>query len=58
MPKNQFQRPLPVRHTHNVPRHGAPLPKRMPEVRKPILPQQAQPPLPSLEALLAKTTIK
>ncbi len=22
MPKNQFQRPLPVQHTSNVPRHG------------------------------------
>ena len=58
MPTNQFQRPLPVRHTRNVPRHGAPFPKRKPEVRKPISPQQAQPPLPSLEALLAKTKIK
>jgi hypothetical protein len=30
MPKNQFQRPLPVNHTHKVPRHGKtqpPLPK-------------------------------
>jgi len=26
MPKNQFQRPLPVKHTANVPRHGKPQP--------------------------------
>jgi hypothetical protein len=26
MPKNQFQRPAPVKHTRNVPRHGAPQP--------------------------------
>lgn len=26
MPKNQFQRPAPVQHTQNVPRHGKPLP--------------------------------
>lgn len=26
MPKNQFQRPAPVKHTRNVPRNGAPQP--------------------------------
>lgn len=51
MPKNQFQRPLPVRHTHNVPRHGAPLPQRKPEVRR--TPSTKEPsPVPTLEDLL------
>lgn len=26
MPKNQFQRPLTINHTHKVPRHGKPQP--------------------------------
>ncbi|MEQ9636904.1 MAG: hypothetical protein RLW68_12555 [Devosia marina] len=53
MPKNQFQRPLPVRHTHKVPRYGAPLPQRKPEVRR--TPSTKEPsPVPTLEDLLKR----
>jgi hypothetical protein len=54
MPKNQFQRPLPVNHDRKVPRHGAPLPQRQPEANKPLQPRQEQPALPPLEVLLAR----
>lgn len=48
MPKYQFQRPLPVRYTHNVPRHGAPAPQRKLEVRR--TPSAREPsPVPALE---------
>ena len=54
MPKNIFQRPQPVAHTNNVPRHGAPLPVKKLEARK--VQQKLDPaPLPSLDALLGKT---
>lgn len=56
MPKNQFQRPLPVARAHNVPRHGAPLPVRKVEVRKVAPPQHEQVALPPLEALLGKSS--
>jgi hypothetical protein len=51
VPKNQFQRPLPVKHTHNVPRHGKPLPPQAKADGKPVgkeLPAS----LPPLSALL------
>lgn len=53
MPKNQFQRPLPVRHTQNVPRHGAPIPQRKPEVRR-SQPIREPAPLPALDDLLKR----
>ncbi len=55
MPKNQFQRPLPVARTHNVPRHGAPLPVRKVEAKKVAQPRQDLLTLPQLEALLGKS---
>lgn len=56
MPKNQFQRPLPVNHSHKVPRHGKPLPP----ANKPAAQAVSKAPeaaLPPLEALL-KTEVK
>ena len=54
MPKNIFQRPQPVARTHNVPRHGAPIPMRKAETRKVVQPREQTLPLPTLEALLGK----
>ena len=55
MPKNMFQRPVPVTHTHNVPRHGALLPGRKQETSKPLPAKPgAAASLPPLAALLAK----
>lgn len=54
MPRNPFQRPVPVTHNHSVPRHGAPLPVRKPEERKLTQLKQDVPALPPLEELLAK----
>lgn len=55
MPKNMFQRPVPVTHTHNVPRHGAPLPGKKQEMPKALKPKpEAAITLPPLGALLAK----
>jgi len=54
MPRNPFQRPVPVAHNRNVPRHGAPLPVRKPEERKLMQPKQEAPALPPLEELLAR----
>ena len=51
MPKNQFQRPLPVKHNGNVPRHGKPMPPVAKAGAKPAL----KPPpgnLPPLAVLL------
>lgn len=50
MPKNMFQRPLPVARTKNVPRHGAPLPIKKVE-RKSGQPTAAAE-LPNLSSLL------
>ena len=36
MPKNQFQRPTPVNHGHQVPRHGKPLPPQAKGATKPL----------------------
>lgn len=56
MPKNMFQRPVPVTHAHNVPRHGAAVPGKKQEVPKALKPQPEAPAtLPPLAALLAKT---
>ena len=52
MPRNTFQRPNPVAHTHQVPRHGAPLPMSRIEIKKVAQPKEAAPPLPALETLL------
>ncbi|WP_240230165.1 hypothetical protein [Devosia lacusdianchii] len=53
MPKNMFQRPQQVTHSHNVPRHGAPIPMRKVEARKIAQPKQEPTmSLPELEALL------
>lgn len=52
MPKNAFQRPQPINHSHNVPRHGqAPKPpqKLASKVKAPVIPA----PLPSLDTLLS-----
>lgn len=54
MPRNPFQRPVPVTHNHSVPRHGAPLPVRKPEEKKLAQPKQNAPALPPLEELLAR----
>ncbi|MHA6297369.1 hypothetical protein [Devosia sp. CAU 1758] len=57
MPKNQFQRPLPVNHTHQVPRHGkAPPPVVKPGGKPPLKTPAAT--LPPLAALLDKTPPK
>lgn len=57
MPKNQFQRPLPVRHDGKVPRHGKTQPPISRIAAKPAIkaPSSALPPL---EALLEKATGK
>ena len=53
MPKNQFQRPQAVARQHNVPRHGAPIPKLKTEAKKVIQPKPGTTmSLPALEALL------
>ncbi|WP_156352222.1 hypothetical protein [Devosia sp. Leaf64] len=52
MPKNQFQRPQPINHTHNVPRHGQQQPR---PPQRPSSKTSAQTPptgLPSLGQLL------
>ncbi len=57
MPKNQFQRPLPVQHNHSVPRHG----KQQPPLAKPGAKAATKPPeagLPPLAALLEKAQQK
>lgn len=54
MPKNQFQRPLPVNHNRQVPRHGKPLPPQSKAAAKPLT-KVSEASLPPLEALLAKT---
>jgi hypothetical protein len=51
MPKNQFQRPQPINHAHNVPRHGQPQPQPQKLQTKPKLPIKT-PGLPPLEKLL------
>ncbi|MBJ3783368.1 hypothetical protein [Devosia sediminis] len=56
MPKNQFQRPAPVKHTNQVPRHGKPLPQRKVEARSKVATERDGAPLPSLHALLGRTT--
>lgn len=51
MPKNPFQRPQPINHNHNVPRHGSQQqqpPKLQPKPRI----EAGKPVLPSLEKLL------
>ena len=53
MPKNQFQRPLPVRQSHDVPRHGKPIPPPAKAKANPLVrPPEAS--LPPLAALLEK----
>lgn len=55
MPKNPFQRPQPINHSHKVPRHG--LQKPQPPQRPPSKgPAPAVPALPSLETLLKNET--
>ncbi len=54
MPKNQFQRPMPVRHDTKVPRHGKP----QPPVGKTGKPAKPVPALPPLAALLDKSPSK
>lgn len=51
MPKNQFQRPQPINHTNNVPRHGQhqPQPQKLQAKAKA---QASKPGFPSLEKLL------
>jgi hypothetical protein len=53
MPKNPFQRPQPINHNHNVPRHGTQ--QQRPPVKvgaKVAVPEK--PGLPALEKLLGK----
>jgi hypothetical protein len=51
MPKNQFQRPQPINHSNNVPRHGLQPPQPQKLQAKPVLPANKTG-LPSLEKLL------
>jgi len=50
MPKNPFQRPQPINHKHNVPRHGLqqPVPPLKAAKAKAQAPQPALPPLDKL----------
>ncbi len=51
MPKNPFQRPQPINHTRNVPRHGKPvqaLPKKGAAKATIATPAPALPPLEEL----------
>ena len=50
MPKNQFQRPLPIRHDGKVPRHGKQQPPLTRAGAKPVLkaPSANLPPLTAL----------
>lgn len=52
MPKNQFQRPTPINHSHQVPRHGKPQPPQSRAAAKPLAKAPAAS-LPPLAALLA-----
>lgn len=52
MPKNQFQRPLPVKHDHKVPRHGAPVPVPKPMENRTKRATPDKPALPTLDDLL------
>lgn len=54
MPKNQFQRPTPVNHNHQVPRHGKPVPPAS-KATRPVASKQKEP-LPPLEVLLKDTS--
>ncbi|SMQ71992.1 hypothetical protein SAMN06295905_1976 [Devosia lucknowensis] len=54
MPKNQFQRPAPIQHTGNVPRHGKPQPPQAKSAEK-RLSKLSTNTLPPLETLLAKS---
>ncbi len=57
MPKNQFQRPLPIQHNGNVPRHG----KKPPAFTRPGNAPAVKAPaanLPPLAALLETTQRK
>ena len=57
MPKNQFQRPLPIQHNGNVPRHG----KKPPVFTRPGNAPAVKAPaanLPPLAALLETTQRK
>lgn len=51
MPKNQFQRPQPINHSNNVPRHGQQQPQPQKLQVKPKLPAKTSG-LPPLEKLL------
>ncbi|MDV3250124.1 hypothetical protein DevBK_02135 [Devosia sp. BK] len=50
MPKNQFQRPQPINHTRNVPRHGQQQPPQRPSSKTSM--QTPPSGLPSLGQLL------
>lgn len=57
MPKNQFQRPLRVTPSHQVPRHGKPQPPAArPQPQTPAKPPEAS--LPPLAVLLDKASDK
>lgn len=51
MPKNQFQRPLPIQHTQKVPRHGKAQPVRKVEAKR-VQPLKDTAPMPGLQDLL------
>ena len=53
MPKNQFQRPLPIQHTQNVPRHGKAQPARKVEPKR-VQPLKDVAPMPGLQDLLRR----
>mgnify|MGYP007130804305 CR=1 FL=1 len=52
MPKNQFQRPLPINHAHKVPRHGKAQPP-LPKSGAKLVVKELTPALPPLTELLA-----
>lgn len=55
MPKNMFQRPQPINHNRNVPRHGTQQGQLPAKAAKPAE-ASVKPALPSLEKLLHKGT--
>ncbi|WEJ34412.1 hypothetical protein [Devosia sp. SD17-2] len=57
MPKNPHQRPQPIQHNRNVPRHGVPpkAPARPLPAAKAVKPDGLPPAVPSLHSLLRRS---
>jgi hypothetical protein len=54
MPKNQFQRPLPVNRNSKAPHSGKPLPQPKAQLRQVRTDNAAVPALPALNVLLGR----